>query len=1154
MAGIKTITQMKLLYKEKPRTIVIYSETHSLCFQQVSDRKNEAKEAAVAVELAPNENITPERGFKVLLKRDIYGCIGLIRIEGQIFLAVISGASTRVALPVDYESVDRIFSIDFISLSSNEWDFVNLDSNGMPVVTVDGGAEQDHDALRIHPCQDLKKLLSNGSFYYSNDFDLTSMLQERGVVKNAAEAPRSSKRDIDSYNIQDEYMWNTFMMTELLRFRSKLETTFKEVVDNNRFLTTVIRGFAKTVRVNSSGDTVTIISKQSWKRAGTRYNARGIDDNGNVANFVETEFIFKQPSHSLIFSFTQTRGSVPAFWEQDSTLINPKITLTRSTEATQPVFDKHFSELNEKYGVCHIVNLLSHTKPAETQLLRRYKELLRNSSHRSEIVFTEFDFHQETKQSGGFSGASKILPILNSSLENFGWFYYDSQHEETITRQNGIFRVNCLDCLDRTNLIQQVICQTILDHILNNERGENYDYHERFYQSEIVAKHNALWADNGDAISQIYTGTNALKSSFSRSGKMNFAGALSDVTKSVSRMYQNTFVDSKKQTTIDILLGYDIQSSSLVKIYDPINDHVQEQLKKEEHNFTTWSNINIFVGTFNVNAANPLQKVDLTPWLFPVENSDIPLPDIYAIGLQETIELNAGSLLNADGSKSQLWTKLIEKQLNSRGETYFLLRTESIASMALLLFVKATQAPNVTQVNGSSKKTGLGGITANKGGCAVRFHFGLTSFSLVTSHLAAGSNAVIERFNDFLTIMQSLTFVRNYKIKDHDYILWFGDLNYRISMQNEECRYLVENGAFDELLARDQLCQERENKGAFYKFREGKIRFYPTYKFDKGTSNYDSSEKQRVPSWTDRILYMSKYRDLRQLNYNSIMDIFVSDHKPVFSTFSAPVKFVDEEKKAALTKQIYEAYKLENVGKNEVPILDLSDSNSSSKPSPVNSESRFSIDTLSEMNLIDDAENTAPKLPYRHNVHPMPRRIPPPPLPRKTTQDKNFGMLLESEKNRKIELLTTNGQQKAMNGISHSVPSSPPQAPRPPPPRRVAETPAQSNPAPPIGFSSVPLVASSRSLGAGTPYLSAADTVQATSSTPELQTTDRKVSPLVPKKPEFLASLKLKTNVPTIGSNNTYPQNHLSDSVQSNDKAALDNKALMSEWKPLMPK
>ena len=44
-------------------------------------------------------------------------------------------------------------------------------------------------------------------------------------------------------------------------------------------------------------------------------------------------------------------------------------------------------------------------------------------------------------------------------------------------------------------------------------------------------------------------------------------------------------------------------------------------------------------------------------------------------------------------------------------------------------------------------------------------------------------------------------------------------------------------------------------KQVFVGFREGPIHFAPTYKYDAGTHDYDTSEKQRVPSWTDRILY-----------------------------------------------------------------------------------------------------------------------------------------------------------------------------------------------------------------------------------------------------------------------------------------------------------
>ena len=35
--------------------------------------------------------------------------------------------------------------------------------------------------------------------------------------------------------------------------------------------------------------TMTLISRRMHMRAGTRYNARGIDDKGNVANTCETE-------------------------------------------------------------------------------------------------------------------------------------------------------------------------------------------------------------------------------------------------------------------------------------------------------------------------------------------------------------------------------------------------------------------------------------------------------------------------------------------------------------------------------------------------------------------------------------------------------------------------------------------------------------------------------------------------------------------------------------------------------------------------------------------------------------------------------------------------------------------------------------------------
>lgn len=73
------------------------------------------------------------------------------------------------------------------------------------------------------------------------------------------------------------------------------------------------------------------------------------------------------------------------------------------------------------------------------------------------------------------------------------------------------------------------------------------------------------------------------------------------------------------------------------------------------------------------------------------------------------------------------WSQLLNDQLNSHNEEYVLLRTEAIATMALFLYVKKSKVSKVTRVAGSSKKTGLGGMSANKGACGVRFQFGATS-------------------------------------------------------------------------------------------------------------------------------------------------------------------------------------------------------------------------------------------------------------------------------------------------------------------------------------------------------------------------------------------------------------------------------------------
>lgn len=117
------------------------------------------------------------------------------------------------------------------------------------------------------------------------------------------------------------------------------------------------------------------------------------------------------------------------------------------------------------------------------------------------------------------------------------------------------------------------------------------------------------------------------------------------------------------------------------------------------------------------------------------------------------------------------------------------------------------------------------------------------------------------------------------------HIFWIGDLNYRIT--GNPLRQDFDTHDYSELVKKDQLYQEMQAQRVFVNYTEGPINFRPTYKYDPGTDDWDSSEKNRPPAWCDRVLW--KGDRISQLEYTSVMSIQLSDHKPVYAVFSTGV-------------------------------------------------------------------------------------------------------------------------------------------------------------------------------------------------------------------------------------------------------------------------
>jgi synaptojanin len=182
---------------------------------------------------------------------------------------------------------------------------------------------------------------------------------------------------------------------------------------------------------------------------GTRFNARGIDDDGNVSNFVETEFLLY--ANEFTFSFIQTRGSVPVFWEQTALQLSHKIDFSRGPELTVPASAKHFSTLKERYQNFQIVNLLG-SKEAEQSLTEAFKYQIRKFEGH-EIEYTNFDFHAAIS-GGNYENVNLIINQLKKNLNRWEYFLQNATGE-SVHQQLGVMRINCLDCLDRTNHTQR---------------------------------------------------------------------------------------------------------------------------------------------------------------------------------------------------------------------------------------------------------------------------------------------------------------------------------------------------------------------------------------------------------------------------------------------------------------------------------------------------------------------------------------------------------------------------------------------------------------------------------------------------------------------------------------------------------------------------
>ncbi|GAA5845498.1 hypothetical protein JCM11251_001656, partial [Rhodosporidiobolus azoricus] len=335
----------------------------------------------------------------------------------------------------------------------------------------------------------------------------------------------------------------------------------------SRFILPVIFGFFefKHASINGRDFLFGLISRRNRYRAGTRYFSRGIDQNGNVSNFNETEQIVLLDAQNgevggnrafrgdIRFSFVQTRGSVPVYWAEINNLRYKPDLKIMDVSSTAESLNRHFDQQLSIYGDQYLVNLVNshgYEKPVK-EAYERALEAMGNPR----VHYTYFDFHKECKGLR-FDRVSVLIDGLDEELQQQGYFFHDttaSPHQPQ-RKQTSVVRTNCMDCLDRTNVVQSALAKWVLNNQLRQigvlSVKESVEEHPVF-----LGLFRNVWADNADTVSRAYSGTGALKTDYTRTGKRSKEGALQDGINSIIRYVKNNFLDGPRQDAYDLVTG-----------------------------------------------------------------------------------------------------------------------------------------------------------------------------------------------------------------------------------------------------------------------------------------------------------------------------------------------------------------------------------------------------------------------------------------------------------------------------------------------------------------------------------------------------------------------------------------------------------------------
>ena len=691
------------------------------------------------------------------------------------------------------------------------------------------GPNKEEKEENIQIIGELKKIIANG-FYFSNKYDLANSFASHNQIAISKNSENTiAVIDYDQITEGNKnFLANWKLINKLIIPNQKNNT--------RAFVSCCIYGNIESFSYELKGDNnvnekvqIIIISRRNLLNFSLSNFKKGLSKNGLISNLIETEVIMVY-NNTDIYSHVFISSSLPIFFRNKSSYTQK--TIIKS-------FNNCFQGLIGEYNLLVMIGL------GDLENDKKFFDIFRNfllaNINKLENKFKYFcidaqaktvkDILKESKDNG-----SNILEILGFSHNN-----------NSLKFKNDFTQIG-----------------TTYFFGINEEKIYNNQY---FLTIKVISY----------IFKQISKSTKKLtkEDAFIEGLKVAFQKRAEQLLSQYNPQ-KNTEDIERQQRMYEILWGKNIRN-------------LKQDYKSFREDYAIKGDIKIFIGSWNVGSTNlaKYKHINLDSWLIK-KNQQI-IPDIYIVGLQEVVELNAGNIvLNLEDREKILldWAKKIESSIQQIGN-YKRLIAMNLVGINLYCYVLEKQYDNINNLTQKYVKTGFGGA-GNKGSCCINFNYLSSSISIACSHLAAGEKKNKQRLKEVAEVLsQSIsTFVKpedlnvliddendinvnmenkentnelnnneivenndqnSYLFKESDIWILFGDLNFRIDMDYEEFSQFIKSGQnWSNLLEYDQF---KKNQQASIEFKEiieeDPIVHPPSYKYILCSDMYDYDSKEK---------------------------------------------------------------------------------------------------------------------------------------------------------------------------------------------------------------------------------------------------------------------------------------------------------------------